>query len=64
MKQKTQFTLGEVASQLGVKPYQVNYALVNGLVPEPETRICGKRIFGPKDIERLATYFKVKEAVK
>jgi len=64
MKQKTQFTLGEVARQLGVKPYKINYALITGLVPEPETRIFGKRIFGPKDVERLARYFETKEAAK
>ena len=58
MKRK-QFTLGEVASRLGLKPYRINYAIVTGLVPEPETRLCGKRIFGPTDVKRLARHFGV-----
>ena len=56
---KEHFLLREVAKRLGVKPYQIAYALSVGLVEEPELRISNKRIFREKDIERLARHFKV-----
>ncbi|NQU24328.1 MAG: MerR family transcriptional regulator [Candidatus Nealsonbacteria bacterium] len=49
--------LSDVARILGVKGYQINYVLVNGLVPEPRQRIANKRIFTRKDVERLADHF-------
>ncbi|NQU26323.1 MAG: hypothetical protein HQ567_33985 [Candidatus Nealsonbacteria bacterium] len=49
--------LSDVAQILGVKGYQVNYVLVNQIVPEPRLRIANKRIFTWKDVERLANHF-------
>ena len=49
--------LSDVARILGVKGYQINYVLVNGMVPEPRQRIANKRIFTQKDVERLARHF-------
>ncbi len=42
---KQHFLLRDVAKKLGVKPYQIAYALSVGLVPEPKLRISNKRIF-------------------
>ena len=61
---KEQLLLGDVAQLLGVKRYRISYALVNGLVPEPTTRISNKRIFEQKDIERLAEHFGVELKTK
>ena len=49
--------LNEVARTLGVRPYQVAYAISVGLVPEPELRIDRKRIFQAEDLERLTLHF-------
>ena len=54
-----QMLLNDVAKLLGVKGYQINYAIVNGMVPEPKLRISNKRIFKKQDIDRLAKYFGV-----
>ena len=58
------YLLRDVAKRLGVKPYQIAYALSVGLVEEPELRIANKRIFQEKDIERLAAHFKVEPGGK
>lgn len=56
--------LNDVARLLGVKGYQIAYALTNGLVPEPALRISNKRVFEQKDIERLAEHFGVDIEIK
>lgn len=53
------FSLHDVARILGVKPYRVNYAIVNGLVDDPEMRVGNRRIFKHEDLERLAAHFGV-----
>jgi DNA-binding transcriptional MerR regulator len=53
------FLLRDVAHRLGVKPYQITYAITVGLVPEPGLRISNKRIFLPEDVERLAKHFNI-----
>ena len=50
-------TLKEVAHKLGLKPYQINYALSVGLVPEPALRLANKRVFQQEDLQRLAKHF-------
>ena len=61
---KQHFLLKDVAKKLGVKPYQIAYALTVGLVPEPELRISNKRIFTAEDIERLAKHFNTLSGAK
>ncbi|NQU24443.1 MAG: hypothetical protein HQ567_24440 [Candidatus Nealsonbacteria bacterium] len=54
------YLLSEVATILEIKGYRITYALVNGLVPEPQReRISNKRIFSWEDVERLAEHFGV-----
>jgi DNA-binding transcriptional MerR regulator len=52
-------SLGAVAALLKVKPYRVEYLLANGLVPEPEMRVSGRRVFAVDDVRRLAAHFKI-----
>jgi DNA-binding transcriptional MerR regulator len=56
---KEHLLLNDVARLLGVKGYQISYALTNGLVQEPALRISNKRVFSEKDIQRLAVHFGV-----
>jgi len=49
--------LGDVSRLLGVKPYRVNYAIVNNLVEEPALRIANRRVFVRKNVEQLAEHF-------
>jgi DNA-binding transcriptional MerR regulator len=55
---QTHFLLQEVSRQVGVKAYQISYALANGYLKEPSSeRINNKRIFTREDIARIKTYF-------
>ena len=50
-------SLKDVAGLLRVKPYQITYALVVGLVSEPALWVSNKRIFQEDDLLRLALHF-------
>ena len=50
-------SLGEVAKRLGVAPYRIAYAIVNGKVPECDNWMVGRRAFSESEIQRLAEYF-------
>jgi hypothetical protein len=52
-------SLKDVSHLLNVKPYRVEYLLANDIVPEPELRISGRRVFTPDDVRRLAEHFGV-----
>ena len=49
------FLLGDVAKMMKKRPHQITYAITSGLLPEPEMRIGGKRIFQEQDVQRVAT---------
>lgn len=51
--QKEHYLLGDVAKEIGRKPFQVVYMLTSGYVEEPKLRIGGKRIFSRSDIENI-----------
>jgi len=53
------YQMKEVAKLLSVKPYKINYALVNGHVQEPQMRIANTRVFTTADIQALAQHFNV-----
>ena len=60
---KNHLLLGEVAKILGVKPYQLSYAVSIGLLPEPALRIAGHRVFDSKDdLPRIQKYFAAKKS--
>jgi hypothetical protein len=51
-----QYSLRDVARLLQLPPYRVVYAITSGQVPETE-RLAGKRVFRPRDVQRLARHF-------
>jgi DNA-binding transcriptional MerR regulator len=53
-------SLKDVARVLDIKPYRIEYLLANGIVPEPQLRVAGRRLFTPDDVQRLAKHFGVK----
>jgi hypothetical protein len=52
------YSKSEVVQLLGIKPYQIDYALSIGRIPEPN-RICGRRAFRWREIVALAEHFNV-----
>jgi DNA-binding transcriptional MerR regulator len=50
-------SLKDVAAPLGVKAYRVEYLLAHGLVPEPQLRFSGRRVFTTRDLETLREHF-------
>ncbi len=55
----TALALKDVSRLLGVQPYQIQHAYSVGAVPEPGTRISGRRVFEMADLRRLAKHFNV-----
>jgi DNA-binding transcriptional MerR regulator len=52
-------SLKDVTQSLKVQAYRVQYAIIHGLVPEPQLRIGGRRVYTPADVRRLAQHFKI-----
>ena len=53
-----QLLLAEAARRIGVKPYQITYAISNNLVADVP-RIGNRRIFCNEDLQRFADHFGV-----
>ena len=51
------YSIGDVSRMTGAKPYQIEYAISVGKLPEPKTRFLGKRCFTEDDIRRIAQLF-------
>jgi DNA-binding transcriptional MerR regulator len=54
------YLLSDVVRLVRKRPHQITYAITSGLLPEPQVRIGGRRIFQDEDIERIAQYFGVR----
>ena len=52
-----QYLLSETAKMVGVRGYQIAYAIQQGYLPEPEQRLTHQRIFTDRDIVRIRDYF-------
>jgi DNA-binding transcriptional MerR regulator len=52
------FSMKDVAARVGVAPFKINYAITNGLIPEPVLRLAGKRVFSEEDLARIANHFR------
>ena len=52
-----QYLLNETAKIVGVRGYQIAYAIQQGYLPEPELRLTHQRIFTDADIVRIREYF-------
>ena len=61
---KTLFLLNDAAKQIGLKPYQLAYAVSSGLLPEPVLRLGNKRIFTDSDVRNAKRYFANKQQTK
>ena len=48
------YSTTEVAHQLGIQRYQLDYLLETQQLPEPKLRVAGKRLWTNQDIERAA----------
>jgi DNA-binding transcriptional MerR regulator len=51
------YSMKNVAEKVGVAPFRINYAITNGLIPEPVLRFAGKRVFSEEDLARIANHF-------
>ena len=56
--------LREVADLLGLKYYQVVYALKSGQVPDVKLRVGNRRLFDQQEVCALAKFFGVELAEK
>ena len=56
-----QMSLRDVAALLNCKAYRIEYLLCHGLVPEPQLRISGRRVFGPEDVANIRAHFESKK---
>ena len=56
--------LTEAARVLGVKPYQITYAISVGRVADVGLWIAHKRIFRPEDIANLRKHFENRQGIK
>lgn len=54
------YLLNEAARLVGVRGYQIAYAIQQGYLPEPELRLTHQRIFCDDDIARIRQYFATK----
>ena len=57
-----QYLLNETAKIVGVRGYQIAYAIQQGYLPEPEQRLTHQRIFTDADIIRIREYFTKKSS--
>lgn len=53
------YSTGEVAKMLGIQRHRVEYAIVNGHLPEARFRFLDKRVFDAEDVHRIAEHFGV-----
>ena len=51
------YLLSDVARLMRKRPHQITYAITSGLLPEPQMRMGGRRVFLDEDIQRIAEYF-------
>ena len=52
--------LQDVAERLGVRYYQVVYAIKSGQVPDVKLRVGNRRVFQHDELQQLADFFGVK----
>jgi len=51
--------LGDVSRVIGIARHKIDYAIINGSIPEPAIRIANKRAFSQKEVQHIANYFGV-----
>jgi len=58
------FSIRDCGKAVGVAAHQIAYAHSQELLPEPQYRIAGKRIYTAEDVQRVAAYFAEKTRKK
>ena len=53
------FSIGDIAKLCDIPRYKIQYAIINGSLPEPELRIANKRAFSISEVKEIADYFGV-----
>ena len=64
MTKKQFYTTGEVANLIGVRSYQISYAVSAGHIEGASMTFMHKKMFTESDIERLKAYFENKRKEK
>lgn len=57
-------SLGKVAKRLGISPYRIAYAIVNGKVPECQHWFVGRRAFSESEIRVIEEFFAARQKKK
>ena len=46
-------TIGEVAKKVGVDRWRLAYLIERGKLPPPSSKVPGRRLFSPENVERI-----------
>ena len=58
------YSTGQAAKMLGIQRHRIEYAIVNGHLPEARFRFLDKRCFDAADIQGMAEYFGIEVDLK
>ena len=54
---KELFLLREAAKRIGVRPHQLDYAVLSGFIPQPQLRLGTMRVWTADDLQTAKRYF-------
>ncbi len=54
---KELFLLREAAKRIGVRPHQLDYAILSGFIPQPALRLGTMRVWTESDLQTAKRYF-------
>jgi hypothetical protein len=58
---KNLFLLREAAKRIGVRPHQLDYAILSGFIPTPALRLGTMRVWTEADLQTAKRYFANKQ---
>lgn len=61
---KELFLLREAARRIGVRPHQLDYAILSGFIPQPALRLGTMRVFTESDVKSAKQHFASKQKSK
>lgn len=61
---KELFLLREAAKRIGVRPHQLDYAVLSGFIPPPALRLGTMRVFTETDVKNAKRHFASKQKTK
>jgi hypothetical protein len=56
--------LREAAKRIGVRPHQLDYAVLSGFIPQPALRLGTMRVWTEGDLKTAKRYFASKQKAK